>query len=76
MAPSTWLTTLSFLLEGVLLSIVAGFGLIGNLLSFIILSTQDVHKTFNNLLLLLSIFDMVNIHTSKILSRLFLNKNI
>ena len=68
MPQSTWLTTFSFLLEGVLLSVVAGFGLIGNLLSFIILSTQEVNKTFHNLLLLLSIFDMVSIQTSKIVS--------
>ena len=55
-----WLSTVSFLLGGVLLAIVASFGLIGNILSFIILSTQAVHKTFHNLLLLLSIYDMVS----------------
>ena len=47
---------------------VAGFGLLGNFLSFIILSTQEAHKTFHNLLLLLSIFDMVNIQSYRVLS--------
>ena len=71
MAPNTWLAPFSFLMEGVLLSIVACFGLIGNLLSFIILSTQEAHKTFHNLLLLLSIFDMVSIQTYEISSDFF-----
>ena len=57
-----WFETFSFLVEGVLLAIIASFGLVGNILSFIILSTQAVHKTFHNLLLLLSIFDMVGNH--------------
>ena len=54
-----WIDTVSFLVEGVLLSIIASIGLVGNTLSFIILSTQSVQKSFHNLLLLLSIFDTV-----------------
>ena len=55
-----WLTSFAFVVEGIILIMVACFGLVGNILSFIILSTQEVHKTFHNLLMLLSGFDMVS----------------
>ena len=59
MESSPWLTRFTFVVEGVLPSIIACFGLVGNILFFVILSTQEVHKTFHNLLLMLSAFDMV-----------------
>ena len=55
----TLLATFTFLVEGVLLLLVACVGLVGNILSFMVLSTQGLQKTFHNLLLLLNIFDMV-----------------
>ena len=55
----TWLLSLTFLLEGVMLLVVASVGLVGNILSFTVLSTQGLQKTFHNLFLLLNIFDMV-----------------
>ena len=57
--PDSWLSTLTFLVEGVMLVVVASVGLVGNILSFTVLSTQGLQKTFHNLLLLLNIFDMV-----------------
>jgi len=59
-----WIETVSFLVEGVLLSIIASIGLVGNTLSFIILSTQAVQRSFHNLLLLLSVFDTLYLITS------------
>ena len=53
------LATITFLVEGVLLLLVACVGLVGNILSFMVLSTQGLQKTFHNLLLLLNIFDLV-----------------
>ena len=56
----TLLDTITFLVEGVMLVLVACVGLVGNILSFMVLSTQGLQKTFHNLLLLLNIFDMVS----------------
>ena len=50
---------LTFLLEGVLLLAVALVGLIGNFTSFVTISRQKIQRTFHNLLLLLTVFDMV-----------------
>ena len=57
---NTLLPTITFLVEGVMLVLVACVGLVGNILSFMVLSTQGLQKTFHNLLLLLNIFDMVS----------------
>ena len=54
-----WLVTMTFLVEGVFLMIVACMGLVGNILSFTVLITQKVQKTFHNLLMLLNTFDTV-----------------
>ena len=54
-----WLVTTTFLVEGVMLMIVACLGLVGNILSFGVLISQKVQKTFHNLLLLLNTFDTV-----------------
>ena len=59
-----WDVTFNFVVEGVLLLLVAALGLAGNLASFVILMRQKVQKIFHNLLFLLSTFDTV--------SRLFL----
>ena len=56
----SWLATITFLVEGVMLLTVACLGLVGNIFSFIVLTTQGIQRTFHNLLLLLSIFDMVS----------------
>ena len=56
----TLLATITFLVEGVMLVLVDCVGLVGNTLSFMVLSTQGLQKTFHNLLLLLNIFDMVS----------------
>ena len=60
MSSPPWLVTMTFLVEGVLLMMVACLGLAGNILSFIVLNSQKVQKTFHNLLILLNTFDMVS----------------
>ena len=57
---TSWLDNITFLVEGVMLLTVACIGLVGNILSFIVLNTQGRQKTFHKLLLLLNIFDMVS----------------
>jgi Co/Zn/Cd efflux system component len=57
---SSWLDKIAFLVEGVMLLTVACIGLVGNILSFIVLNKQRLQKTFHKLLLLLNIFDMVS----------------
>ena len=52
------------LVEGVLLMMVACLGLAGNILSFVVLNSQKVQKTFHNLLILLNIFDLVSSPTT------------
>ena len=56
---ASWLSTLTFLVEGVMLLLVACVGLVGNILSFTMLNAKGLQKIFHNLLLLLNIFDMV-----------------
>ena len=51
--------SMTFLVEGVLLLVVACVGLVGNIFSFTLLGMQGLQKTFHNLLFLLNIFDMV-----------------
>ena len=60
MSSPSWLITMTFFTEGVLLMMVASMGLVGNILSFVVLKSQKVHKTFHNLLILLNTFDMVS----------------
>jgi Co/Zn/Cd efflux system component len=60
MSPPPWLVTVTFLVEGVLIMMVACMGLVGNILSFVVLHSQKVQKTFHNLLILLNTFDMVS----------------
>ena len=60
----SWPATITFLVEGVMLLSVACIGLVGNILSFTVLSRQGLQKIFHNLLLLLNIFDMVYLLTS------------
>ena len=55
-----WDVTFNFVVEGVLLLLVAGLGLAGNLTSFVILMRKKVQKIFHNLLFLLSTFDTVS----------------
>ena len=52
---------LKFLLEGVLLLAVVLVGLIGNFTSFVTISRQKIQRTFHNLLLLLTVFDLVRV---------------
>jgi len=59
-----WIPYFEFFVEGILLVIVASFGIVGSVCSFVVFSTQAVHKTFHNLLLLLSVFDMVYLLTA------------
>ena len=54
-----WLQSVRFILEGVLLLVVACIGLTGIAVSFAVLVSKKVQKTFHNLLLLLNTFDMV-----------------
>ena len=56
----SWQANVTFLVEGVILLTVACLGLVGNILSFIVLGTWGIQKIFHNLLLLLNIFDMVS----------------
>lgn len=51
--------SVTFLLEGILLLLVAVVGLIGNVVCFTTICRQKVQKLFHNLLLLLTTFDMV-----------------
>ena len=60
MSSPPWLVTMTFLMEGVLVMMVACMGVAGNILSFIVLKNQKVQKTFHNLLILLNTFDMVS----------------
>ena len=60
MSSPSWLVTMTFFTEGILLMMVACMGLVGNILSFVVLKSQKVHKTFHNLLILLNTFDMVS----------------
>ena len=55
-----WEVTFNFVVEGVLLLMVAVLGLAGNLASFVIFFRQKVQKIFHNLLFLLSTFDTVS----------------
>ena len=63
---NSWLVYTNFLVEGVLLLTVAIVGLVGNILSFIVLNTKGLQKTFHKLLLLLNIFDMVSTRLGKV----------
>ena len=63
---NSWLVYTNFLVEGVLLLTVAIVGLVGNILSFIVLNTKGLQKTFHKLLLLLNIFDMVSTRIGKV----------
>ena len=49
----------AFILEGVLLLLIALIGLAGNLMAIVTILSQKVQKTFHDLLLLLTGFDMV-----------------
>ena len=51
--------TTAFILEGVLLLLVAVVGLAGNIMAIVTILSQKVLKTFHDLLLLLTVFDMV-----------------
>ena len=53
--------TTTFILEGVLLCLVAIIGLVGNIICFTTICRQKVQKLFHNLLLLLTTFDMVDV---------------
>ena len=57
---NSWVAIITFLVEGVMLMTVASVGLVGNILSFLVLNTQGLQKTFHKLLLLLNIFNMVS----------------
>ena len=63
---NSWLVYINFLVKGVLLLTVASVGLVGNILSFIVLNTKGLQKTFHKLLLLLNIFDMVSTRLGKV----------
>ena len=56
-----WDVTFNFVVEGLLLLLVATLGLVGNFASFVILMRKKVQQIFHNLLLLLSTFDTVSI---------------
>ena len=49
----------AFILEGVLLLVIAVIGLTGNLLAIVTILSQKVLKIFHDLLLVLTVFDMV-----------------
>ena len=49
----------AFILEGVLLLLIALIGLTGNLLAIVTILSQKVLKIFHDLLLVLTVFDMV-----------------
>ena len=50
--------------EGVLILVVGCFGLLGNSFSLVLFSRQKVHRIFHNLLLTLTIFDLVREQTT------------
>ena len=62
---SHWKETFNLVVEGVLLLLVAGIGLLGNFTSFVILMRRKVQKIFHNLLFLLSTFDTVRYKYNK-----------
>ena len=47
--------------EGVLISLVAIVGILGNFISIYTFSRQKIHRIFHNLLLFLALFDVVSI---------------
>ena len=49
----------AFILEGVLLLVIAVIGITGNLLAIVTILSQKVLKIFHDLLLALTVFDMV-----------------
>ena len=49
----------AFILEGVLLLVIAVIGITGNLLAIVTILSQKVLKIFHDLLLVLTVFDMV-----------------
>ena len=49
----------AFILEGVLLLVIAVIGLTGNLLAIVTILSQKVLTIFHDLLLVLTVFDMV-----------------
>ncbi|TRY73705.1 hypothetical protein TCAL_00917, partial [Tigriopus californicus] len=49
----------SFWMEGVLISITGSFGLVGNLISMVILSKPNMYNSFNQLLITLSAMDSI-----------------
>ena len=53
------LDQLEFLVSGVLIAIVSAIGVVGNVLLLILLIKQAVHRTFQSLLILLSLYDTV-----------------
>ena len=55
-----WDVTFNFVVEGVLLLLVAALGLTGNLAFFFILMRQKSQKIFHDLLFLLTTFDTVS----------------
>ena len=52
----------AYIVEGVLLLIVAIIGLAGNFMAIFTILSQKVQKIFHNLFLLLTVFDMVGIY--------------
>ena len=51
--------TCSFWMEGVMLCVTGTIGLIGNILSIVVLSKPDMYNSFNQLLITLSTFDSI-----------------
>ena len=51
----------AFILEGALLLLIAVIGLAGNLMAIVTILSQKVQKTFHDLLLVLTGFDMVGV---------------
>ena len=59
----TTLTLLSFLLEGVLQFIISSLGILGNTASIFLLTRKELHSFFNQLLVVLVMYDLVYLVT-------------
>ena len=55
-------TSLTFIIEGIFISIIGIVGLVGNLYSLKVYGRQKEHRLFHHLLLQLAVFDIVSIN--------------
>ena len=68
--------TFKLVTEGYLILIIGIVGLLGNIASIWTFSRQRIHRTFHNLLLVLTIFDTVRLNILSVIAQEIANNNI